>query len=1086
MEGHGGSLDGRGGHGRGLGRRHGCGRRRGCGLGRTLGRRQRHRCGPGLGQGRRRRPRPGRGAGVRRVCLTLPTDRACAATVRAVAEEAAYGARAFGVEVRLLVLDSSDAAIVAEHREVIASLPTVPGVVVHHFDEDEQRAFLREVIARSGVPAPDRVLGLMLPDRVSYGACTNRAFLLAEALGCGSVHRRDSDSRYQYLDGEPVFPLHHELTALGLRAADVAGLVSRSRLDPACADRPVALVGGSFVGEMSVDVEEIRRLDPGIYEDVVGLSVPSGYPEIWRRNLIAESFRGAGTAAYTGDRTTLMSVSPTRVDMCNIALDREVYRRVPLPPATDTIGSDYFLIHLVQDAHLPGVLHNRHIVNFHTNERRSDTGFLAYQLRFAKYLLSTPHFASVYTAMKEAGDALLDAEGHVRASVVAGFVRDSTRVDRSENAERLDVLDRSYRALGGRYATAADTLAPLREQLLDEARQDMEEFALLTDAWEALTRASRAVPPRNARTLTVAYAGGEERRGPVTMGQANMIRCMLRDEPEHINIHDVWPVPEGTRTESAIEALQALAVRHEALRTTFPHAAGSAPREQVVATEGTFTVTVLDHEDLPDDPAGYAESLARRARAERFRLDRDFPLRISLVARSGAPLFVAMAASHAVTDVGALAVLREDWLSLLSGQTLPPPASLTPLDLAVEEASPAGLRKSDASLRHWERIIRTGPQAMFAEPGAEGTEVRTPQLTLRSRRAARALALVAERTGGMPSTVLLTAWCALVAHRTDQPACVAAVPTSNRYHPRLARSVNTLSQDALLSLDVRVPTFDALLKKAWGAALNAYRHSQFDAVALWEMIGRTTHERGSQFARDVVFNDVSTLPTTVATVATATSATEEDAAAAKPVAATGPDLELSWGPDQVLPTRVLTFVHATDPLLHLSTWVDPALFKRDEAEAFLTGLVRLLEAAAADDVPLASLTEVTGVRPVERGPRWCRVDGSWTSPPLVARALSEALEGLPVHVTADPDVPPPDRTTPQGGGLTAYIAAGDSPLTPAQAHTALMDALPGRPGVLAPRRYVIVHHPPAEADRTSAWLRQQILREGTGRDRDVT
>ncbi|MDX2561968.1 condensation domain-containing protein [Streptomyces sp. TX20-6-3] len=594
----------------------------------------------------------------------------------------------------------------------------------------------------------------------------------------------------------------------------------------------------------------------------------------------------------------------------------------------------------------------------------------------------------------------------------------------------------------------------------------------------------------------MAYAGGEERRGPVTMGQANMIRCMLRDEPEHINIHDVWPVPEGTGTASAIEALRSLAIRHEALRTTFPHAAGSAPREQVVAAEGTFTVTVVDHEELPDDPAGYAESLARGARSERFRLDRDFPLRISLVARSGAPVFVAMAASHAVTDVGALGILKEEWLSLLAGETLPPPASLTPLGLAAEEATPAGLRKSEASLRHWERILRTGPQAMFAEPGAEGTEVRTPRLTLRSRRAARALARVAERTGGMPSTVLLTAWCALVAHRADQPACVAAVPTSNRYHPRLARSVNTLSQDALLSLDVRVPTFDALLKKAWGAALNAYRHSQFDAVALWEMIGRTTHERGSRFARDVVFNDVSTLPATVTTVTTETATAGQDAA-------TGPALELSWGPDQVLPTRVLTFVHAIEPLLHLSTWVDPALFKRDEAEAFLTGLVRLLEAAATDDVPLASLTEVTGVRPVERGPRWCRVDGSWTSPPLVAQALSEALDGLPVHVTADaaapdgttpaaapdgstPDAAAPDGAASHGGALTAYIAAGDSPLTSAQAHTALMDALPGRPGVLAPRRYVIVHNPPAEADRTSAWLRQQILREGTGRDRDVT
>ncbi|MFE0700735.1 DUF6271 family protein [Streptomyces sp. NPDC058872] len=428
---------------------------------------------------------------MRRVCLTLPTNRPCAETIRAVAEEAAYGARRFGVEVHLLVLDSSGAEALAGHREAVAALPPAPGVIVHHLDETEQRAFLHGVITRSGTAGADRLLELMLPSGVSYGACTNRAFLFAEALGCASVHRRDSDSRYQHLDGEPVFPIHHELAALGRRASEAAGLVSRSRLAPACADRPVAVVGGSFVGEMSVDVAEIHTLDPAVYEDLIGLTLPDGYPEIWRRNLIAESFRGAGTTAFTRDLSTLTSVSPMRVDMCNIALSRAVYGRVPLPPATETIGSDYFLLHLVHDARLPGVLHNRHIVNFHTGERRSDRGFLAYQLRFVKFLLATPHLRSVYAATATAGDSLLDAGGEIRASAVADLVRSSTRLDPSESAERLDVVDRSYRKLGGRYATAADLFADRRAQLVEEARADMAEFALLIDAWAALVHASR-------------------------------------------------------------------------------------------------------------------------------------------------------------------------------------------------------------------------------------------------------------------------------------------------------------------------------------------------------------------------------------------------------------------------------------------------------------------------------------------------------------------------------------------------------------------------------------------------------------------
>ncbi len=995
---------------------------------------------------------------MRRVCLTLPTHRACAPTIAAVAEEAAHGARHFGVEVRLLILDSSDAPDRARHRAAVADLPPAPGVVVHHLDEDDQRAFLRAVIARAAVPEPERVLDLMLPSAVSYGACTNRAFLLAEALGCTSVHRRDSDSRYPDRGGTPVFPLHHELTALGRPASEVAGLVTRSRLDPACADRPVALVGGSFTGAMSVDLAEMERLDPALYREVVGLSLPDGVPDVWRRGLIERAFRGAGATPSTEDRTTLTHVGADRVDMCNIALDRSVYGRVPLPPATDTIGSDYFLLHLVHDARLPGVLHNRHIVNYHTENRRSDAGFLAYQWRFAKFLLSVPHFAHVYARTAAAGDALLDADGRLRPGAVAAFARESADTDPAGSAARLAVLDRSYRALGGRYADAADLFAAHRDRLLAAARSDMADFAVLVDAWAALTEQAGHTPVRVTRTTSTvrAEAGGHERRGPVTLGQANMIRCILRDEPDQMNIHDVWPVPSDATTQDVLDALRALAVRHDALRTTFPHPAGTAPREQRVAPAAHFTVTVLDHDELPTDDARYAEELAREARRTPFRLDHDFPLRAVLVTRRGTPLWLALAACHAATDGSALALLREEWLALLAGGALPDVA-VTPLALAAEEAGPAGTRMSEASLRHWQRILRTGPQAMFAEPAAHGTETHAPCLTLRSRRGAHALARTAERTGALPSTVLLTAWCALVAHRAGQPVCVVALPTSNRFRSRLARTIAPLSQDALLALDTRVPTFDALLRTAWGATLNAYRHSRFDAQRLWDMIGKTTRERGSHFARDVVFNDISALPATLA------GAAPPDTAA--------PDLELAWGPAQTLPSRLLTFVHETAPVLRLATWADPALFPRDRAEDLATGLVHLLEAAADKDVPLASLTEVTGVLPAARGAEWTRVDGCWVSPAAVADTLSRALDGRPVHVTADPDA-----------GLVAYLPSGAEPLTPARAHAALMAALPGHPGVLAPRRYVIVADPPAETDRTGAWLRQRTLTEGTGRE----
>lgn len=384
---------------------------------------------------------------MRRICLTLPTNRACVATISAIHEEARYAAEQFDVEVHLLILDSSDERTFAEHARVVAAAAPLPNVLVHHLDEAAQRAFLQRLIKEAGVAEPELILDLMLPAAVSYGACTNRAFLIGSALGCASVHRRDSDSDYQVLDGERIFPIHHELRSLGKRAGDAAAQVTESTLAPAHADKPVVLVGSSFVGELSVDISEIRELDPEVYHDVVSLWAPADWSAAQKRALVEESFTGAGTEAFTRDHATLAVLDPMRVDMCNVSF-QQVHERVPLPPATETIGSDYFLLHLVQDARLPGVLHNRNIVNFYTGERRTDAGFLAYQLRFTKFLLSMLYFNACYARMAAAGESLLDEQQQVRAGTVAEIVRQSAGLDRTENIQRLERLDRCYRTLG--------------------------------------------------------------------------------------------------------------------------------------------------------------------------------------------------------------------------------------------------------------------------------------------------------------------------------------------------------------------------------------------------------------------------------------------------------------------------------------------------------------------------------------------------------------------------------------------------------------------------------------------------------------
>ncbi|WP_067495306.1 DUF6271 family protein [Actinoplanes sp. TFC3] len=405
----------------------------------------------------------------RRACLVVPTNRECTATLAEVVAEAEYARTELGADVQVLVLDSSTEF--EAHAKVLSAAANV-----WHLDESQQRAFLQRVIRRAEVIKPDLLLDLMLPRGLSYGACTNRAFLIAAALGCDSVHRRDSDLYFQTYQGKKVFPIEVELSALGRPARDV--VTAEDQLEESRKDLTVQMVGGSFVGDMSVDIAEIRNHDA--YYDLVSLWAAEGSTDAEKQALVENSF--TGSAAFDGDRSLLSVVDPMRVDMHNIAF-HGLHERVPLPPATDTIGSDYFLIHVADKAGLPGVLHNRHIVNFHTAERKSDAGFWSYQMRFAKFILSMYYFHFIYERMRTD-----DPAG------IAAIVRASTWQPREPNEAKADLLERAYRRLGGRFTTVADLVRERRETLLLEARRDIDDFALLIDAWAGLIAAARETP----------------------------------------------------------------------------------------------------------------------------------------------------------------------------------------------------------------------------------------------------------------------------------------------------------------------------------------------------------------------------------------------------------------------------------------------------------------------------------------------------------------------------------------------------------------------------------------------------------------
>lgn len=246
-------------------------------------------------------------------------------------------------------------------------------------------------------------------------------------------------------------------------------------------------------------------------------------------------------------------------------------------------------------------------------------------------------------------------------------------------------------------------------------------------------------------SLTVRYSGGSSGRGRMTLGQDNMIRCIRQDDPSHMNKQAVWPVPEGADLPAVLDALRALAERHAALRTVFSEA------HQILRGEGEFSVSVVEVE-AGEDVDAVALELGRLGRAQAFDLAAEFPLRPTVLVQDGRPVRLLVVVCHAQLDGVATGMLFLEWLELAAGRTLAPPAGRTPLEVAEQEGSRTGLRKAEASLRHWERILRDEPQAVFADDRVGVSDALLPTLVVQSVSAAKALDRAAQQPAPAPPT----------------------------------------------------------------------------------------------------------------------------------------------------------------------------------------------------------------------------------------------------------------------------------------------------------------------------------------------
>jgi hypothetical protein len=557
-------------------------------------------------------------------------------------------------------------------------------------------------------------------------------------------------------------------------------------------------------------------------------------------------------------------------------------------------------------------------------------------------------------------------------------------------------------------------------------------------------------------SLITPFRGTRAAAGPLTFGQCNVLRWIGNEDNKWSSVIPLFqPVPAG-RTAAAVAAAVAVLIgRHEALRTCYLTDAGD-PVQRVVQA-GHLVTEVCEVEG--DDNA-FVGALEARLSSRPFELASELPVRAAIVTKDNQPALVVLIICHMAVDVGSIAVLRRELTALLAGAS---PESLgatgtQPLEAAAVELSAFGQRRSAAAVRHWETRLAQAPLrlAVPAQPGA--TAAIPCRVRMTSPAGALALSRLAAGNGPGRSAAVLAAIACVLGLRTGTDACLFASVSGNRFYPGLGDYVGPLAQDALVSFSLTAGTFGELVDRAWAGQVNAYRHSRFDPAALWAMIDAVQHRRGQFFGRDWVFNDVGVHMA---------NGTEEEAAGS--VEAALGQTRLDWTEVDQVPVMLFFRLIEVRGVLDLEVHVDARYFPRDDVDALLRGVERLIVAAARADVPLTTLADVTGCVPIERDQNWVRTGQSWVDLAEVRRLLSDAT-GSPLCAAG---VGP-------GGDIIGYTV-GDPGTDPGKIHLDCLALLPGRPAAATPAWYVVCAGAPPQLSDLDAWSGRPVVAEGDGR-----
>lgn len=328
-------------------------------------------------------------------------------------------------------------------------------------------------------------------------------------------------------------------------------------------------------------------------------------------------------------------------------------------------------------------------------------------------------------------------------------------------------------------------------------------------------------------TVGVPFDGDGSGVEELTWGQREIWRS-IRHRESSLIVGGAVAMPPGYTVGEMADTLRYIMRRHQSLRTRLTFAADGRPMQSLAAA-GEVELGVVDAAGT--DPALVAERLRQEYQLTDFDHERDWPVRMGVVRHDGEVAYLVVAYSHLAIDAQGIDALLTDLFATDHGT---PVTAVQPLELARQQRSPMTLRQGRASVRYWERLLRTLPPR-----GPLAGDPRSPrywQVAYHSPAADLAIRLIAARTGVHPGPVTLAAFAVALGRITGDRVVAVQTLVHNRFRPGFTGSVAALTQPGLCVLEIGDSTFDEVVGRAWQATTRAGKHAYYDPDDMAAMI----------------------------------------------------------------------------------------------------------------------------------------------------------------------------------------------------------------------------------------------------------